>query len=696
MKRRQQDMKLPISSAEDRSIRNRLFVQDIIQKAWLWGLLSLVLGLVFPLNMARSAGHYTLEEIADSDRIFPSFMENQEMFCLAMGVIAVAIALAQFGFLYKRETVDFYFSLPISRKTHFRYRFLSGFLFFAVPFAVMYWISIMVAVANDIMIVSCFREIIQLLLLYLLFFWNLYVISILAMLTAGSYLPALVMEGVVHLGCPIFCILLTECQNSFFQTYVNVGQSILPGYGSILFTGKSVIRGFHQHAPEQRTAILIMLFLAVVLPVLAEKLFHIRPAEKNGSGMVWPLTRTLIHGAAVICGGIFTGMIMRDSSLSSEDFWLYSGVVIGCLFTHLILQMMIQVSFRAVFQGGLLLLTTTFLCVLTVSVFRFDLFGYDRYLPEQSELESIGISFTRLEYYREYPRDMTAEEYEKWSSSIVNSYLDDNSSFYPYKELSEMRLTDMEPVYTIVNYSMNHLEENGDSVVVCYRLKSGKPVYRRYPMQQFTEIRDAKLLAAMDQIFSNEKFKKMLYPVLQGSFPNKTIQLDPYYHLSENNCTIACSEDQFQQLLNTYRRELQQLDFEDLRTAEPLMTIRFSDSDYDFYNCYPIYPGFTKTIEMLQEKGADCSSITNKIQKIQVQYDDNGTYSSKYITDAEQMEKLKRMLIQSDYYNMGLTLKEADTSYICRCTVLDPLTSADIDIDYYLPKGRIPDFCKFE
>lgn len=691
-------MKLPISSAEDRAIRNHLFAQDVFQKAWLWGLLSLVFGLFFPLEMARTAGHYTAAEIAASDRIFPAFMENQEIFCLMMGGLAVVIALVQFGFLYKRETVDFYFSLPISRKTHFRYRFFSGFLFFAVPFGVMYWITIMVAVANDIMIVSCFREVIQVLLLYLLFFWDLYVLSILAMLTAGNYLPALVMEGVIHLGCPIFCILLTECQSAFFRTYVNVGQSILPGYGSILLTGKSVIRNFHRQIPEHRTAIFIMLFLAVILPFLAEKLFLIRPAEKNGSGMVWPLSRTLIHGAAVICGGIFTGLVMRDSSLSSEDFWLYSGVVIGCLFTHLILQMMIQVSFRAVFQGGLLLLTTTFLCVVTVSVFRFDLFGYDRYIPEQSELESIGISFTRLDYYREYPRDMTEEEYEKWNNTVINSYLDDSSGYYPYKELREMRLTDPEPVYTIINYGMDHFEEYlyRDSVVVCFRLKSGKPVYRRYPMQELSEISDVGILAAVDQIFSENEFKKMLYPILQGRFSNKAIQLDPYYHMSESNRTIAFSESQFQQLLNTYREELLQLDFEDLRTTEPLMTIRFTASDSDFYNCYPIYPGFTKTIAILQKKGADCTPITNGIRKIQVQYDDSGNYRSKYITDAEQMEELKRMLIRSDYYNLGLTLKKANTEYLFSCTVTNPQTLMDMDIDYYLPKDRIPDFCKFE
>lgn len=691
-------MKLPISSAEDRAIRNHLFVQEIFQKAWLWGLLSLVFGLIFPLGIARSIGNYTAAEIAASDRIFPAFMENQELFCILMGGLAVVIALVQFGFLYKRETVDFYFSLPISRKSHFRYRFFSGFLFFAVPFGIMYWISIMVAVANDIMIVSCFREIIQILLLYLLFFWDLYVLSILAMLAAGNYLPAVVMEGVVHLGCPIFCVLLTECQSSFFRTYVNVGQSILPGYGSILITGKAVIRNFHRHIPEHRMAVLIMLFLAVLLPFLAEKLFLIRPAEKNGSGMVWPLFRTLIHGAAVICGGIFVGLVMRNSSLSSEDFWLYSGVIIGCLFTHLILQMMMQVSFRAVFQGGLLLLTTTFLCVVTVSIFRFDLLGYDRYIPEQSKVESIGISLARLDYYREYPRDMTEEEYEKWNVGGINSYLDSSSSLYPYKELRKMRLTDMEPVYTIINYSMDHFEDflYRDSVVVCYRLKSGKPVYRRYPMQELTEISDPEILAAAGQIFSEKEFKNILYPVLRGSFSNKAIQLDPYYHMTESNRIIEFTDSQFQQLLNTYREELVQLDFEDLRTTEPLMTIRFSASDSDYYNSYPIYPSFTKTIEILQKKGADCTPIIRKIQKIQVQYDDNGNYRTKYITDAEQMEELKRMLIRSDYYNMGLTLKKANTEYLFSCTVTNSQTLVDVDIDYYLPENRIPDFCKFE
>ena len=42
------------------------------------------------------------------------------------------------------------------------------------------------------------------------------------------------------------------------------------------------------------------------------------------------------------------------------------------------------------------------------------------------------------------------------------------------------------------------------------------------------------------------------------------------------------------------------------------------------------------------------------------------------------------------------TLKKVNTEYLFSCTVTNPQTLVDVDIDYYLPKNRIPDFCKFE
>lgn len=695
-------MKLPISSAEDRAVLHHLFIQEILQKAWLWGILTLLTGLCFPVQAARIIGSYTAEELAGQERLLPDFIEKQEILCVLLVAAAVAIALVQFGFLYKRETVDFYFSLPISRKNHFRYRCICGFLFFAAPFCLMYWMTLMVAIANDILIVGCFGEIIQVLLLYLLFFWNLYEISIIAVLAAGSYLPALVMEGVVHFGGPIICALIMNCQNSFFKTYVNTGQSILPGDGSILTTGRFIIRSFHRHSPEQRTAIFIMILLAMVLPLLAEKMFIIRPAEKNGRGMVWPLSGTIIHGAAVISGGIVAGLILMETTFSNKDFWLYSGIVIGCLLTHLALQMMIQVSFRAVFQGGIMLLVTTFMCSLVVSVFRFDLCRYDSYLPDESRLESIGISFTRLEYYRDYPWDMTQEEYEMNNTNYTSySLLTDDPGFFQiaeYRKLEEMKLTDMEPVFNIINYSMNHFEEiqYEDHVVVCYRLKNGKSVFRRYPIPLLSGIKDEKLLAAAARIFDEKEYKKNLYPILKSDIPNKPIRLDPYSRFTDRMKAITLSDSRFKQFLDTYRKELLQFSYDELRTTEPLLTIRFSDSDEDFYNCYPVYPGFAKTIALLTQNGADCSPTIEKIRKIQLQYDDNGDYKSGYITDAEQIEELKRLLINSSYFNTGMTLKEAEIKYLFSCTILDPLTSEEAVIAYYLPVGKIPDFCKIE
>lgn len=692
-----------------RKLFGRLLKQEMFHKIWAEAIAAVLLCMVLPIHMALDLGQYAekLSEMPDS-QLLNSMVSNEALLVLLFG-LGIFFAVVEFGYLFQKNKVDFYYSLPISRTMHFLYRYLNGVLLFVIPYVIWYGVSLLIGIAHGAMIIGYVEDLAVLGLVYLLFFLVSYSVSVIGMQIAGSYISSIVTLGMIHFAGIFFCLVVHECQDTFFRTYVDTGKTFLYGSGSAVTICIKMLDTYQQKGVFDLFDSVILAAMVFLLPFLAYALFLKRPVEKTGCGLAYPAAGPLIRILAVLFVGMMTGLVLRELAYSNQDIWMYFGVVVGCILMHCIVQMVLQMNFRAFFCGKLSLIFCVGAALFLMSVFRFDLIGYDRYIPQEDELEAVGISMEELESYRAYYKDYTEEEYQKIisaESSWNHLYNEDL-----YHTLEEMNLKNSRPVLDMARESVadDQWEQYESNMMVCYRLKNGRKIFRRYRIDLHKE------LVECSEIFAMDRYKEVVYPILTRGEASCGVWL--YDNIFETRTKLSLTDTRFINLLRTYKRELKELDLMTLTKEEPIALIEFTDNLEGFFNSYPIYPSFKHTLTLLKGYGYEVKPHTDSIYKMQIIYEeevdsddwrDNNTIdgmdveewrnqtsdnpNAVWIEDQKMLDALKRVLIfESDYYT-NLTLKQTEPGYYVTGYLIDESTKEEMAAAFRIEKGKLPKF----
>ncbi|MGN0292598.1 MAG: DUF6449 domain-containing protein [Lachnospiraceae bacterium] len=695
-----------------RRLFERLLKQECLRTLWAGGIFTITMIFALPVGAALDLGQYSDKLYNIPDNFLVEFMTQNDMFFSMIFIMSGFAALLEFGYLFNRSKVDFYHSLPISRGMQFLYRYVTGFLLFAVPYVILYGSAVLVGIAHGAMIVGYVRELAVLAFVYLVFYWILYSVSIIAVLFAGSLLSSIMTLLVVHFAGPVFCMLVKECQIIFFDTYVDSGRPLLYGSGSAITICVEMLERYEVTGYYEIFSIGILTAMAVLLPLAACALFLKRPSEKTGCGLAFPIAGPFISFLTVTIVGVMMGLFLQSMAYSNKDFWLYFGVVAGCIIMHCIMQMVLQMNFRAFFHNRLSMVICTAFAVVFMCVFRFDLTGYDTYLPSEDELDSVGVSISELEYYRNYVKEYTQEEYEK----LINQNVVFSSTYSSQEQcamLSQMNLKNVQPVLRLAEKAIQEKnnEENFGTMTVCYRLKNGRCVYRSYDLT----IKDN--FEACSEIFAMDRYKESLYPVLTKGEENCPVWLNNGF--SENKKKLTLDDTQYITLLRTYKRELKDLDLETMRSEEPILLLEFTRSQNDYYNSYPVYPSFQHTLTLLKGYGCEPASIYDSIYKARILYEEDssmdgdsyligyedgffeewdesgspsGQYNTYWTEDQEQLDELRPYLISAYFSNCSLTLKDEEPGYYVTAYMTDEETGEEMVSEFFIEKGKVPDF----
>ncbi|MDO5408989.1 MAG: DUF6449 domain-containing protein [Lachnospiraceae bacterium] len=696
----------------------RLMKAECFRKVWAAGVMAILLIFALPMRVALELGRYAKDYSEMPDSVMLNFIVQNEVLMVLIFVSGVFMAIVEFSYLFRRDKVDFYFSLPIGRSMQFFYRFLTGFLLFAIPYLIMYGISILVAIAHGALIEGYVRELAVMAVMYLLFYWVIYSVSVMAIQFAGSFLSGIVLIVIIHFAGPFLCFILNSCQSTYFRTFVDTGKPLLFGQGSIITICHKVLAEFSDMGFFFSRSIGILIVTAVLIPVAAYMLFWKRPAEKSGYGLAFPIVGPFIGFLMVAGVGMTAGLFLAELSFNNSDFWLYCGVVIGCVVMHVITQMILNMNFRAFFGHKLLLLSGTAAALLVISIFRFDLLGFDSFLPKADQLSSVGVSFDELEYYRSHVKEYTKEAYEaRFKPDRVYSIVYGEESD-KYRVLKDMNISNVGPVLEIVSRSIKDKtwKPYKGNMTVCYRLKNGTCVYRSY----YTSVLKEK--ESVSDIFDTEGYKGLLYPILTRGEDDSSVWISRIGNYYGEQKKLDLTDVQYTSLLRTYKRELKDLHLETLCTEEPLLNLEFTVSQDDYFNAYPVYPSFKHTLTLLKGYGYEFKPVSEQIYKVQVAYNpvqeaefsegevqgsgieretlvESVSTASEgshiyWTTSKKELEQLKPWLISCDNYSMNLTLKEVDPDYSVTGYLLDPETGEESIMQFVIQKGKIPKFLK--
>ncbi len=550
-----------------------------------------------------------------------------------LGVLAIVLAISGFAWLFSARQTDFYHALPIRREKLFLVVLVNGILIAAVPYGVMSVISAL------IILFSTGRKLALVLALtgflyHMAQFLFVYAAAVTAVMLTGTLIVS-VLAALTLMGYgPLLVFSINALFSQYFITYLPMNSLQLSWlqhsspflYGISLDPGSSgwLLKG------------IIAFVWFVLLTALNLFLYKKRPSEAAGRAICFDVTRGPIRIALSVLAGLSVSVLIREllAGAAHIDAWVVFAAFCAVAVTGCVIEIIFHADFRKLFASPLRLMLSLALTFLILAVFRFDLAGYDLYLPAADSIASAGVYTEQMESNLwELHQNVTLEENLKNGQYYTQYQNDENVNIHL---IDRMQLDDPTTVLSIAQAGIQSLKTQPEAalqqdqdlshfgvVLVSYHLKNGRVLRRRYPITDLTRIR-----AQLDAVHDSAAFKEACYPVLsmnpESLFGANYQVPDGYYHVPLSSADES-QRMQLEQLLTTYQEELLSLTADTRRKEYPVACIQFKDHSFQnmvdiiraqengyigIFNemqYYPVYPSFTKTLSLLEKSGVDLS-----------------------------------------------------------------------------------------
>ena len=629
-------------------------------------------------------------------------------------IAAVVLAASGFAYLHSKKKTDFYHSLPIRREMLYAVTCLNGFLYMAVAYLGFLTIAAVMIRVKGVPFDwgSLYLASVE----HLCFFALVYMTAILSMLLTGNLVVGLLGTGVLFSWGPVICMTISAYFSEYFTTFYG-DDSFLLALSERTSPVAWYVKACMSSQPG-RMALWAML-AAAVLFLLGMLLYRRRPSEAAGHAMAFPITEPIIRFLIAVPSSLLLGAMFH--SMMYENGWTVFGLVCGLLLVSCIIEIIYHFDFKSLFAHKRQLLVSAVFVGVVFAIFRFDLFGYDRYLPATEKLASGGIYSDLLDPDATSQYHSTVEYTEGWYGVTFDAM--------PSSTLAdEMQISDdqgLELLHTIAaqgvhdaaqardrflrgggrSYDLEEGDEAFHNVTIAWHLRNGRTVYRSY------RVNVSGVRAALEAVYNLDAYKTAMYPVL--SLTADDVAGINYKEEDECSHVKLAGADVKAALLAAYQEELKALTSETRAHEMPIAEIQFKTNEqqaliqklrdeggnytlFNHYYYYPIYPSFTKTIALLRACGVEVggtvtpektASITLSYQGVAVSEEEMapadtelGQRQRKYLSDDS-----RAMLTVTDPEQIREILAASASHSVVS---LNPLTETDCGMEIVVDMKR--------
>ena len=538
-------------------------------------------------------------------------------------IAAVVLAASGFAYLHSKKKTDFYHSLPIRREMLYAVTCLNGFLYMAVAYLGFLTIAAVMIRVKGVPFDwgSLYLASVE----HLCFFALVYMTAILSMLLTGNLVVGLLGTGVLFSWGPVICMTISAYFSEYFTTFYG-DDSFLLALSERTSPVAWYVKACMSSQPG-RMALWAML-AAAVLFLLGMLLYRRRPSEAAGHAMAFPITEPIIRFLIAVPSSLLLGAMFH--SMMYEDGWTVFGLVCGLLLVSCIIEIIYHFDFKSLFAHKRQLLVSAVFVGVVFAIFRFDLFGYDRYLPATEKLASGGIYCDLLDPDATSQYHSTVEYTEGWYGvtfdAMPSSTLADEMQISDDQELELLHTIAAQGVHDAAqardrflrgggrSYDVEEGDEAFRNVTIAWHLRNGRTVYRSY------RVNVSGVRAALEAVYNLDAYKTAMYPVLSLSADD----VAGINYKEEDECSHVklAGADVKAALLAAYQEELKALTSETRAHEMPIAEIQFKTNEqqaliqklrdeggnytlFNHYYYYPIYPSFTKTIALLRACGVE-------------------------------------------------------------------------------------------
>ena len=574
-------------------------------------------------------------------------------------IAAVVLAASGFAYLHSKKKTDFYHSLPIRREMLYAVTCLNGFLYMAVAYLGFLTIAAVMIRVKGVPFDwgSLYLASVE----HLCFFALVYMTAILSMLLTGNLVVGLLGTGVLFSWGPVICMTISAYFLEYFTTFYG-DDSFLLALSEWTSPVAWYVKACMSSQPG-RMALWAML-AAAVLFLLGMLLYRRRPSEAAGHAMAFPITEPIIRFLIAVPSSLLLGAMFH--LVMCEDGWTVFGLVCGLLLVSCIIEIIYHFDFKSLFAHKRQLLVSAVFVGVVFAIFRFDLFGYDRYLPATEKLASGGIYCDLLDPDATSQYHSTVEYTEGWYGvtfeAMPSSTLADQMQISDDQGLELLHTIAAQGVHDAAQARDRFLQgggrsydlEEGDAafhnVTIAWHLRNGRTVYRSY------RVNVSGVKTALEAVYDLDAYKTAMYPVLSLTADDVAginyKEEDECSHVKLSGADMAGDSTGLEKkagssatdaaddsiglsggadsmkaaLLAAYQEELQALTSETRAHEMPIAEIQFKTNEqqaliqklrdeggnytlFNHYYYYPIYPSFTKTIALLRACGVEVGGM---------------------------------------------------------------------------------------
>jgi ABC-2 type transport system permease protein len=696
-----------------RSLLCRLMREDVKRRLWAIAISMIAFLFVLPVYIATSLEReLKLIKVGMDIGDKKFFLSNTAMQCLGLNniplelltiILAVICGISGFYYLQSKKKVDFYHSLPVKRESLFASSYVVGIAIYVIPYLLSLAIGFVIVGANGVFQTDVLLVAWRAFGVNLLNYCITYTVVIIAVLLTGQLIVSILATGVFFAYGPIVTILIYSLSDMYFDTYYEYSVT-----NSIIFNCSPISAYYNMiravtDGTLQVSKVFIYLIAFIALVIIAVFLYHKRMSEAAGKAISYKVLQPYIKTAVSVAIGLLSGLMFASIMNTNSTFWLIFGMVCGYLLCSCIMEIIYHFDFRAAFKSRLQLLIGAVIMFAVFSTYKWDLLNYDQYVPSKDKVASMSISCPSIDVDQSFrvidedkgqTKHMDRDEY-----AFDYMYLEDKDLAYEIakraaKEDGTIREEDL-------NETNKYMQ-----IIVLYRLKSGRKVYRTY------NIEVEPYFDSLNQLYQTKEYKEGAFPIYKLKNVTSVSCYNEFQSLD-----ITLTKEERAQLLALYLDELTKLSLEDVRAEAPLATINFgyyTDNISTYYSA-SVYPSFTKTIAFLSEHGFDFDKTFNLDNIVELNIDYSIPYENRederYLSyakenqdwnyvmnitynDKDQISKIIPYLVNRDYAWNNSVLTNYDYNLnISVITKTDEFGNRE-NYQYAIDINNIPDFVK--
>lgn len=675
------------------------WLENIKRRGWTFVLCAAVMLLLGPVFLSVNLtglynggafGAQTSEEMDLMMRTaFVSHIGFSQIWVFPALFFAVLFAVQGFCWLYSRQKMDLYMSVPVSSVKRYVMIWGNG----IVCYAGLSFTGLLLCWATGAVfgVMSCYAaaQSMAAWAFQMLAFLAMYHVSLVAVMLTGNVLTALLGCVVLFSYEPAMRILYNHLKTMFYYSYCSADAErmmrlpwLSPFAGTLdLFERVCYRDGYLVGVPGTggltwqfgiQTGLLVI--CAASAGIFAYWLYRKRKTESYHRSVAFSPLAAVLELALLVPFGMAAGMAVAKMSGDSGIF-LFGGCLLGTVCGHAMIRLVYKRELKEVLGGKAVFAVSLTAAACFLGLFRFDWTGYDSYIPASREVRAVSVSlesdYSAFGNYEEPlwesgSVDMEEELLEKMASENTETI---ESVLWLAKKWRDKGMPgtvrDFEAGADTGYISEGEgKNENLRRWVVCYTMQGGRKVYRRF----FADIEADQ--DKIDIIMKDPSYQRVRYQIFSPMFEERLGEMKISFADGRTETLYTAEKGELLEALRTdFRQYGYSLISDSIPEGKICFELKNKEGGQDSTRIweYPLYKSFEKTGEVLALNGIEVRDwqtlyCADEVDEIRISYyhyegKNKGLFEGEKLpeqeitavfTDRDQVEELLKALYSEE------------------------------------------------